>query len=340
MQPTDETDFGAGNGAEGASGDAYSNLAIDFGFVSATLGGHVFNDSDNDGLFNNTNTGFNNITVELYTDTNADGDYDSGTDAFIASTTTNTSGAYEFRNIPDGEYIVVIPSSQFGAAQTLEDYVSSTGDLVFGSTAIGLNEPPPDPDNNTDNDDNGGAVGADVATFAVTITNGSEPTNDGDTDASTNYSIDLGFFIPQFFVTVGLDDNTIDLGVLNTALTNSGLQTYTLDTNNPAGALLYFFGEATGLDDGGGNDINLVSDGTVSSGSEEYGLGVTSSMVLIAPFTSGDEPPPTTSTNFVTTSGSPVTNETVDFTYKASIDSTSRSGKYDQIITVTVLANP
>ena len=148
------------------------------------------------------------------------------------------------------------------------------------------------------------------------------------------------------FLTLALDDNTMDLGVLTSGAVSSVTQRYTLNTNNATGALVQFTGEATGLDDGSGNNVNKVADGTVTAGAEEYGVSMTSgatigTMNLVAPFDTGDDPTPNASaTTFANSNSLPITDGIVDITYEASIDANSVPGSYDEVITVTCIANP
>ena len=142
------------------------------------------------------------------------------------------------------------------------------------------------------------------------------------------------------FLTLALDDNTMDLGVLTSGAVSTQTQQYTLNTNNAAGAIVQWTSEAVGLDDGGGNTIDDVADGAVSAGSEEYGVSLASSMTLVAPFDSGDDPLPNSVTTLANTGGAPVVNGTIDVTYKASIDAATVPGNYDEVVTVTTVANP
>ncbi|MCB0256169.1 MAG: carboxypeptidase regulatory-like domain-containing protein [Anaerolineae bacterium] len=170
-------------------GPGVNDHTYDFGFFDnenlVNLGNQVWFDYNNDGLLNNGETGINGVRVELYADSNADGRYTPGVDSFISFQTTATvgpdAGIYEFTGLLPGDYVVVIPTSNFGTGQPLNGMASSTG-----------NNPAPDPDNNVDNDDNGYQVTpqGDVASLAITLQSGTEPTGGGD----TNWTVDFGFF--------------------------------------------------------------------------------------------------------------------------------------------------
>lgn len=179
-----------------------------------STGNLVFNDTDNSGTLNGAETGIANVTVELYTDVNTNGSFDSGTDTIVGTRVTDAAGAYVFDNLLPGEYIALVPISQFGAGQALENFLTST-------------DPAPDPDLVVvDGDDNGALIaGVGVATAAITLTSGAEPTTDGDADTNTDFTLDFGF-VPTVDVAVAKAANVSTL--------NAGEQvTYTLTVSNP-----------------------------------------------------------------------------------------------------------
>ncbi len=174
-----------------------------------SLGNTIFRDNDNDGIKDPAEPGIQGVSVELYADTNGNGVYNAGVDTLIGTQTTGAAGDYLFQNLLPGNYIAVIPASQFLAAAPLFSMVTSTNT-------------PNDPDDDVDNDDNGAVVGAVVATGAITLVSGGEPTNDGD-GVNGNLTLDLGF-TPQ--VNLAIDKSgtaTIDAG---------GRVTYTLTVTN------------------------------------------------------------------------------------------------------------
>ncbi len=82
-----------------------------FGWTStgtASLGDKLYYDIDGDGTQDANEEGIPSVLVNLYSDLNGNGIYDSGTDAFVASTSTNASGTYLFSNLPAGDYVVVV----------------------------------------------------------------------------------------------------------------------------------------------------------------------------------------------------------------------------------------
>ncbi len=175
-----------------------------------TIGDLVWEDRNNNGTKDTAETGITGVALQLYSD-DGDGSFDSG-DTLVTSGTSGTNGAYSFTNLLPGNYIVLVPSSQFGTGQPLAGYVTSS------TTAT-------DPDDNIDGDDNGAlVVGSGVATAALTIVAGSEPTNDGDTNANTNMTLDLGF-APQV-------DLRVDKSTTATSAAAGGNVTYTITATN------------------------------------------------------------------------------------------------------------
>ncbi|WP_287904492.1 SdrD B-like domain-containing protein [Chloroflexus sp.] len=172
--------------------DANGNLTLDFGFFEPlTLGDLVWNDLNNNGLFETGEPGIDGVRVELYLDGNGNGQVDTG--EFVAFTTTAGGGLYTFSDLIEGNYIVRIPSSQFGVGQPLAGFVSSTG---TNGSATGPYEgtATPDPDNNLNNDDNGTTgAGGNVDSLPITLSRGNEPTDDGDGN-NGNLTVDFGFF--------------------------------------------------------------------------------------------------------------------------------------------------
>jgi Cadherin-like domain/Bacterial cadherin-like domain/RTX calcium-binding nonapeptide repeat (4 copies) len=190
---------------------------------SLTLGDRVFFDvNKNSGYDAGTDTALVGVKLTLFADTNGNGAYDDGVDQVIsyidnngnnqfdpsvdtpvtASTpgaialtaTTNASGLYSFGNLAAGNYIVRVDASNF-----------ASGGALVGRSASSITS---DPDNNIDNDSNVaqflvGQAGTYAASGAITLTYNGEPTNDGDLDADTNKSLDMGFIQPNQPPTIG-----------------------------------------------------------------------------------------------------------------------------------------
>ena len=144
---------------------------------SLSVGNLVFLDRNSDGTFNGADTGIQNVRVELYNDVNGNGTFQSGTDTLNTFVLTNSTGIYLFEGLSAGNYLVVIPATQFGTGQPL------AGHRV--ATQIG----PVD----TNNNNQGASITGGLVVAAAVLAVGGEPTNDGDTNANTNLAVDFGF---------------------------------------------------------------------------------------------------------------------------------------------------
>ncbi len=93
----------------------------DFGFIGATpasIGDQVCFDDNRDGLCTAADTGINNVVVDLYRDTNGNGQPDPneyvGSQTTAVNPNTTVSGFYTFSNLLPGNYIVSINPNQSG----------------------------------------------------------------------------------------------------------------------------------------------------------------------------------------------------------------------------------
>ena len=181
-----------------------------------SLGNRVWFDTDNSSTINGTEVGVNGVTIQLYA-ADAGGN---PTGAALATTTTANGGYYRFDNLSAGDYVAVIPSSQFNGGP-LTGYWSS-GTTLTGAGAV-TETAAPDPDNDTDSDDNGarqtaGAFNGAVISGAVTLgPAANEPINDTDADPTnpagespndySNRTVDFGFYRGQLGNLVFVDAN-------------------------------------------------------------------------------------------------------------------------------------
>ncbi|NUQ83425.1 MAG: sortase [Anaerolineales bacterium] len=201
------------NAVSNATGVTY-NPTLDFGFVPLySLGNRVWFDTDNNSLINGSEVGVDGVTVELY--------LASDLTIPLAADVTANGGYYRFDDLAPGDYVVVIPSSQFASGGPLAGYYSS-GTTIDSSGAIS-ESPAPDPDGNSDSDDNGalqtgGAFNGAVIAGAVTLGPGVvEPTDDSDADPTnpageapngqSNRSVDFGFYRTELGNLVFVDVN-------------------------------------------------------------------------------------------------------------------------------------
>ncbi len=84
-------------------------LDADFGYnePDGEIGDFVWNDLDGDGIQDGGEPGIENVTLELYRDTNGNGSVDSG-ETLLATTSTDDAGAYLFEGLEPGDYVVVV----------------------------------------------------------------------------------------------------------------------------------------------------------------------------------------------------------------------------------------
>jgi hypothetical protein len=130
---------------------------IDAGLVAPAgtlaLGDQVWNESDNDGVFEpeNGELGVDGVRLDLYLDANGDGEptldeYSGTTETALDS---GFPGRYRFDQLAAGNYVVVVSPSAFGGGGALAGRTTATG-----------NDPAPDPDDDANGDDNGTDFGA------------------------------------------------------------------------------------------------------------------------------------------------------------------------------------
>ena len=221
--------------------DSNSNLTIDFGFIPVfSLGNRVFFDTNNDSARNVGEVGVDGVKVQLFDSTGTteilvgpDGILNTADDA-AGGMTTAGGGYYRFNDLPAGNYMVVIPASNFGVGQPLQSYWSSATTMdgvgtISETTAFAANS-------DVDSDDNGtlssGRVVSSVVTLGPTIT--SEPLAESDLsggqgqpDGQANMTVDFGFYRVELGNLVYLDNNangTNDAG--DTPISGKTVQLY------------------------------------------------------------------------------------------------------------------
>ncbi len=168
-----------------------------------SLGNKVWFDANNNSTLDAGEIGIADVVLNLAS-------FDSGT--AIVTTTTAADGTYKFDDLLPGEYVVQVDLSNFASGGALQGLVSSGG-----ATAVA-----PDPDNDIDNDDNGGPLGQSIAAKPVTLSSLGEPTNDGD-GANGNRTVDFGFALFDLVLTK-TDDSATPLP--------GETFTYTIDVRN------------------------------------------------------------------------------------------------------------
>jgi LPXTG-site transpeptidase (sortase) family protein len=230
-------------GAEATSSNATGTTnepRVDLGVVTVpySLGNRVWFDTDNNSAIDAGEVGVNGVTVQLYA---ADG-AGNPTGPALATTTTAGGGYYRFDNLVAGDYVVVLPASNFNGG-ALEGYWSS-GTTISGAGVIGETAAPDADLVVSDTDDNGtrqnaGAFSGAVISSAVTLGPGStEPTGETDLSGSgqgavdnrADMTVDFGFYRQQLGNLV-FEDVNID-GVFNggdTTIANATVQLFAAD---------------------------------------------------------------------------------------------------------------
>ncbi len=289
--PTDDNDIPASNptnvaayGADriGRFGevDSSSNLTLDFGFVQThSLGNRVWRDSDNSGTINavdDANPGIASVTLNLYAGIDAGNDGIPDDMTILATTTTDSAGYYLFDNLPAGDYIVGIPASNFATtSDALYGLHSSTG---TPSSTTYTNPPESNPDSADHGIDTTTPPTASTEVFSHIVPLGdNEPAGEsdlpdntsanrtlygdnlrgryGETDATSDLTVDFGFFggsdVPfsignYLWYDDGLDAGGNVVGTLNDGLRQAGELPV-------VGATVYLYrdGNANGTPDAG-----------------------------------------------------------------------------------------
>ena len=142
---------------------------VDFGYQptgTGVLGNLVWFDANNNGLKDVSESGINNVTVELYLASQTP-----GVSTPVASTVTSGGGIYGFTGLAPENYVIYIPASNFTGGGAL---VSTPASSSVTSTT----------DNAIDNDDNGQQTIAGAAVTSPVITLGA---------AETDNTKDFGF---------------------------------------------------------------------------------------------------------------------------------------------------
>ncbi len=148
----------------------------------------------------------------------------------LATTTTAGGGFYQFDGLPAGNYIVLLPSTNFNPGGVLRDYRSSTGPLPTVAY-----EPAPDPNTNkTDSDDNGTeangllGLGGYIQSAPIALAAGAQQSSSNATGTTVENRLDFGVnSLPQIDLAVTVTDNQASYdpgGTLNyvVVVTNSG----------------------------------------------------------------------------------------------------------------------
>jgi len=284
-----------------------NNLDMDAGmYQTATIGDYVWIDTDEDGIQDGGEVGYNGATVNLYL----------SDDTFIRTTTTNAIGFYEFDNIVPGDYYVefVLPLGyNFSPQDATSDALDSDANTSTGKTATTTLSPAEDDPTwdagiyesaptlasigdyvweDTDEDGIQDIGESGLATVTVNLyTSGGTPSGTTTTNGSGNYSftnltpgdyyvefvlLNNYLFSPQDATTDDLDsDANTSTGITATTTLSAGENDPTWDAGMyediiPAniGNLVWFDENNNGIQDGGEDGlINVTVNLRYSGGS-------------------------------------------------------------------------
>lgn len=228
-------------------------------------------------------------------------------------TATGQTAPSRSNNGTDNTITITLDGAISGATSitiTMTDGLSAYTASTYAQESVGINT----------NDSGGAAMDYGLAII----------TNDNTTDVTATVPL---------FVTMAIDDTSMDLGVLSTASVKEVDQTYTVSSNNTTGVTMQIATDGT-FDDGSGNDINYVADGTVTAGSEEYGISIdnVSGVTVDATYNTGDVAIVEAADDLAASTGQ-LNGATLDINYKASIAGTTSAGTYAQVVTVTIATN-
>lgn len=160
------------------------DTTVDFGLFKPTLslGDFVFNDKNNNGVYDSTDVGISNVPVLLYT-LGKDGIKNTADDSLVASTLTDANGKYLFTNLnPNNYYVRVINPSGL---------TSSTGS---GSVDPSSTPTPYEPSSSRfNNSDNGTQMNGFAMSSVINL-------------VKSDSTVDFGFYVPVakkqcFFIT-------------------------------------------------------------------------------------------------------------------------------------------
>lgn len=149
--------------------------------------------------------------------------------------------------------------------------------------------------------------------------------------SSTNYAGLIGFrqsdADPK--MTFAISDTSVDFGTLSTSTVSSDSITITSTTNAVDGYVTIIY-ETENLKTGAGADIDDVADGTVTAGSEEYGIRTSGADGQM----NGADTAITTSSQTVASNASWINGSVVTITFKAAISSLTAAGSYEHSVTL------
>jgi len=152
--------------------------------------------------------------------------------------------------------------------------------------------------------------------------------------SGSTYTLYGGFYFPEdgSFLSLTMSTTTVDLGTLSASSVSTASATGTVTATMDTGYTLAV--SEDGNLRSGANDIDDVSDGTVTAGAEEYGIQTSGADGLLVTDTAVDG-----SVN-IATNNDAVANLPTRVDFSASIDGSTTAGSYAHQVTFTLTANP
>jgi len=138
-------------------------------------------------------------------------------------------------------------------------------------------------------------------------------------------------------ITFTLNDDAVNLGTLTIGSVNTDTTSFTVNTNASGGYTV------TATEDGnlrfGANDINDVADGTVTAGSEEYGMSTSKSGQTFAQ-TAGNAATAIDGTaKQCASAAAPASSDSTTLTLHAGVAGATPAGSYSHIVTLIATGN-
>lgn len=129
-----------------------------------------------------------------------------------------------------------------------------------------------------------------------------------------------------------LDKSSVSLGAIRQSSISSASIVATVDTDANTGYTLSV--TESGNLQSGSNDINDVGDGSVTAGSEEYGIRTSGGSGILTSDTA------ISGSTVVASASGVVHNDQTTVTFRASAGQSTKAGSYSQTLTFTVTVNP
>ncbi len=152
---------------------------------------------------------------------------------------------------------------------------------------------------------------------------------------SSNYNVNAGFpaILADPSLSISVANGALSFGTLEKNVVASKSTTVTVTTDAPGGYSLRISENKNFTS--GADDINDVSDGLVSDGSEEYGIRTSGTAGL---YNSSDTSISTSWKNIASAS-SAVTSQATTVSFKVSVDNNTTPGSYSHTVTFAAVTN-